>query len=145
MPGTVTDRPADGESAARETDADSTSRDAADSDHAPDRDADTRDADPAEVREDLLALSALLGRKWHLVVLDRLLREPAGFSALERDIDGISGKVLSDSLEDLEEKGFVDRTVLSERPFRVEYSPTDAGRSLSPVVEVVRRDDLPLS
>jgi len=53
-------------------------------------------------------------------------------------LPGISGKVQSDVLEDLEEHGFVDRTVVSEKPFRVEYSLTDRGRSLEPVIVAMR-------
>ena len=77
----------------------------------------------------------LVGRKWHPVIVDRLLdRGPLGFNALEREIGGISSTVLSDSLEDLEEKGLVDRDIVSEKPFRVEYSLTEQGASLEPVI-----------
>lgn len=83
--------------------------------------------------------ATLIGRKWHPVVIHRLLENgPLGFNALKEEVDGISGKVQSDVLEDLEEQGFVDRTVLSDKPFRVEYSLTARGRSLEPVIVAMR-------
>lgn len=87
----------------------------------------------------ITSTATLIGRKWHPVVIHRLLCEgPLGFTALEREVDGISSKVLSDTLEDLEEKTLVDRAVVSEKPFRVEYSLTDRGESLRPVIVAMR-------
>ena len=87
-------------------------------------DHDDRDADRTEVAP---------------VVIHRLLENGSlGFNALKQEVDGISGKVQSDVLEDLEEHGFVERTFLSEKPFRVEYSLTDRGRSLEPVIVAMR-------
>ncbi|WP_435346482.1 winged helix-turn-helix transcriptional regulator [Haloarchaeobius sp. HRN-SO-5] len=77
----------------------------------------------------------LIGKKWHPVIVHRLLDDgPLGFNALKDEVDGISSKVLSDSLDDLEEKTLVDRAVVSEKPFRVRYSLTDRGESLEPVI-----------
>ena len=86
-----------------------------------------------------LAVTAnVIGRKWHPVIVHRLLeRGPLGYSALKDEIDGISSKMLSDALSDLEEKGLVDRTMVSERPFRVEYSLSDPGRSFEPVIDAM--------
>lgn len=82
--------------------------------------------------------ATLIGKKWHTVILHRLLENgPLGFNALKEEVDGISSKVLSDSLEDLEEKALVDRTIVSEKPFRVQYSLTTLGESLEPVVEAM--------
>lgn len=79
--------------------------------------------------------ATLIGRKWHPVVIHRLLENGAlGFNDLKAEVDGISGKVQSDVLEDLEENGLVDRTVVSEKPFRVQYSLTERGESLKPVI-----------
>ena len=79
--------------------------------------------------------ATLVGKKWHPVIIHRLLDAgPSGFNELKTDVDGISSKVLSDSLEDLQEKGLVDRTVVSEQPFRVQYSLTERGASLEPVI-----------
>lgn len=80
----------------------------------------------------------LIGKKWHPVIVHRLLENgPLGFNALQDDVDGISSKVLSDSLDDLEEKTLVDRTIVSEKPFRVEYSLTERGESLQPVIQAM--------
>jgi len=79
--------------------------------------------------------ASLIGKKWHPVIIDRILKNgPLGFNALKEEVDGVSSKVLSDSLEDLEVKQLVDRTIVSEKPFRVEYSLTPHGESLDPVI-----------
>lgn len=79
--------------------------------------------------------TSLIGRKWHPVIVHRLLEEqPLGFNALQTEVDGISSKVLSDTLGDLEEKEIVDREIVSEKPVRVEYSLTEFGQSLEPVI-----------
>ncbi|MFC6614652.1 winged helix-turn-helix transcriptional regulator [Halopenitus salinus] len=83
--------------------------------------------------------SSLIGKKWHPVIIHRLLDHgPSGFNELQTAVDGISSKVLSDSLEDLEEKSLVDREVISDKPVRVRYSLTDHGRSLQPVIYAMR-------
>ncbi|AGN00696.1 transcription regulator [Salinarchaeum sp. Harcht-Bsk1] len=83
--------------------------------------------------------ATLIGKKWHPVIVHRLLDAgPSGFSELQNHVDGISSKVLSESLEDLEERSLVDRTVVSEKPFRVEYELTEHGASLEPVIEAMR-------
>ena len=83
--------------------------------------------------------ATLIGKKWHPVIVHRLLETgPSGFNELKEDVDGISSKVLSDSLEDLEEKDLVDRAIVSEKPFRVQYSLTPHGESLEPVIYAMR-------
>jgi DNA-binding HxlR family transcriptional regulator len=83
--------------------------------------------------------AALIGKKWHPVLVHRLLEYgPSGFNELKGNVDGISSKVLSDSLEDLQENGLVEREVISEQPFRVQYSLTDRGASLEPVIDAMR-------
>lgn len=80
----------------------------------------------------------LIGRKWHPVIIHRLLENgSSGFSELLSDIDGISNKVLSDSLDDLEEKGLVKREITNEKPVRVRYSLTERGESLMPVIDAM--------
>jgi len=83
-------------------------------------------------QESLISMTDLFGRKWCPVVLYWLLRDgPMGFSELKREIDGISGKMLTESLDTLETRyGLVERSVVSDRPFRVTYEPTDRGESL---------------
>jgi DNA-binding HxlR family transcriptional regulator len=82
---------------------------------------------------------SLIGKKWHPVIIHRLLEHgPSGFNELKEDVDGISSKVLSDSLEDLGENNLIEREIISEKPFRVEYSLTPHGRSLEPVIYAMR-------
>ncbi|WP_049970401.1 winged helix-turn-helix transcriptional regulator [Haladaptatus cibarius] len=81
----------------------------------------------------------LVGKKWHPVIVHRLLENgPLGFNALKEEVDGISSKVLSDSLGDLEQKRLVNRDIVSEKPVRVEYSLTQIGKSLQPVIFAMR-------
>lgn len=88
----------------------------------------------------MVATSAVLGRKWHPVIVHRLLeRSPLGFGELEASIQGISGKVLSESLTDLQEKGLVERTVVDAKPVRVEYSLTEHGRALEGAVDELQQ------
>jgi DNA-binding HxlR family transcriptional regulator len=87
----------------------------------------------------ITSTATLVGKKWHTVIIHRLLEHgPLGFNALKEDVDGISSKVLSDSLEDLGNKQLVNREIVSEKPVRVEYSLTDLGRSLEPVIVEMR-------
>lgn len=63
----------------------------------------------------------LIGRKWHPVIVFELLKaEPLGFYELKRTVDGVSNKVLSETLEDLDEKRIVDREVIDDnkKPLR---------------------------
>lgn len=77
----------------------------------------------------------LFGRKWHVRIVYWLQENgPMGFSALKREISGISSKMLSESLSRLETDGIVDRSVVSERPIRVEYTLTERGQGLEPVL-----------
>lgn len=83
--------------------------------------------------------ATLIGKKWHPVIIYRLLNHgPSGFNELVENVDGISGKVLSVSLTDLEEKQLVSREIVSERPLRVQYALTEHGESLEPVITAMR-------
>jgi DNA-binding HxlR family transcriptional regulator len=80
----------------------------------------------------------ILSRKWHTVIVHDLLQDgPLGFSDLEDRIEDVSGKVLSESLDDLAENGIVERSVVQETPERVAYELTAAGRDLRPVIEAI--------
>ncbi len=72
----------------------------------------------------------IIGKKWYLIILHELTRTPMGFNELKRAVRGISAKVLSENLGELEARGLVTRTVYSESPIRVEYGLTDKGREL---------------
>ncbi|MFB6188036.1 MAG: winged helix-turn-helix transcriptional regulator [Halobacteriaceae archaeon] len=91
-------------------------------------------------QEILLSMTKLVGRKWYPVILHHLLiRGPAGFTELKDEIDGISGKMLSNSLDELEEEyDLVERTILNDKPIRVEYSLTDRGEKLGSIIIQMR-------
>ena len=95
----------------------------------------------------LIEVADVLGHKWHPVILTQLLGEESlTFSGLQSAIDGISNKMLSDSLTTLEERELVERVVVSEKPVRVRYSLTDRGRTMEPVLESMidwGRENLP--
>ena len=76
----------------------------------------------------------LIGNKWKLLIIRNLLRAPQRFSELKRTIPGISQKVLTDNLRALEADGLIDREVFAEVPPRVEYTLTDIGESLKPIL-----------
>jgi DNA-binding HxlR family transcriptional regulator len=84
------------------------------------------------------AVQDTLGRKWHLRIVYQLLENgPMGFSALKSEVVGVSSKMLSESLTRLEDDGLVHREIVSDQPVRVEYSLTERGRALQPVVSAV--------
>lgn len=77
----------------------------------------------------------LIGSKWKLLILRNLMARPWRFNELKKSLDGISQKVLTDSLRALEADGIVVRTVFPEVPLRVEYSLSETGESLRPVLK----------
>ncbi len=78
--------------------------------------------------------SELLNRKWHPVIVHRLLQRPMGFNELQREVHHISDKVLSNSLNDLQEKNIVEKEIVQESPKKVNYSLTETGKSLEKVI-----------
>ena len=72
--------------------------------------------------------------KWTVLVLGLLLRAPRRFNALRREIDGLSQKVLSQTLKDMERDGLVRRQAFATVPVTVEYSITPLGETLADVV-----------
>ncbi|MFB6100317.1 MAG: winged helix-turn-helix transcriptional regulator [Candidatus Nanohalobium sp.] len=86
--------------------------------------------------EELEEATAFLSRKWRPLILYTLSRKGRmGFNDLKSALGDISGKVLSENLEDLREQGYVEKEVLSENPKRVRYSMTGKGRKLEPILE----------
>lgn len=82
------------------------------------------------------ATAELIGKKWHPVIIHRLLETgPTGFNSLKDEVGGISSKVLSESLEDLQDNNLVDKEVVNKNPKRVNYSLTTHGEKLKPVIE----------
>lgn len=84
--------------------------------------------------EHLSRTLARISDKWSMLVVRVLGRGPCRFNALRREIGEISQKMLASTLRDLEEHGFVSRTVTPVNPPQVEYALTDLGREfLEPV------------
>ncbi|MBO9545971.1 helix-turn-helix domain-containing protein [Caulobacter sp.] len=84
--------------------------------------------------EHISRLLARISDKWTLLVVRTLGPGPRRFNALRREVGEISQKVLASTLRDLEENGFVSRTVTPTTPPQVEYALTDLGREfLTPV------------
>lgn len=77
---------------------------------------------------------SLIGSKWKLLILRNLLARPWRFNELKRDLDGISQKVLTDSLRSMEADGIITRTVYPEVPPRVEYALSELGESMRPIL-----------
>ena len=76
----------------------------------------------------------LIGSKWKLLILRNLLTRPWRFNELRKNLDGISQKVLTDSLRSMEEDGIITRTVYPEVPPRVEYALSGLGESMRPII-----------
>jgi DNA-binding HxlR family transcriptional regulator len=90
---------------------------------------------PKQQQDVLIDIAEIFGRKWNPVVLATLQYENKAFSELKRDIDGISGKMLAESLEILtEQHSVIERQVLNNSPKQVEYALTPAGKKLLPVL-----------
>lgn len=78
---------------------------------------------------------ALIGSKWKLLIIRNLLERPWRFNELKKDLEGISQKVLTDSLRSMEEDGIITRTVYPEVPPHVEYALSDLGKTLKPILD----------
>ena len=80
----------------------------------------------------------LIGSKWRLLIMrDLLLNKTMRFKELQRSVGGISQKVLTSNLRDMEEAGLVIRRVYPEVPPHVEYSLTGTGESLRPITDAM--------
>lgn len=77
----------------------------------------------------------LIGDKWKILIIRDLLTGTKRFGELRKSLTGISQKVLTNNLRDMEKSGLVHREVFAEVPPRVEYSLTDTGWSLRPVLD----------
>lgn len=76
----------------------------------------------------------VIGGKWKIVILGHLLKKEKRFGELNRAIQGVTQKMLTQQLRELEKDGIVHREIYKEIPPKVEYSLTDFGRSLEPIV-----------
>lgn len=78
---------------------------------------------------------ALIGGKWKLLIIRNLRVRPWRFNELHRNLEGISQKVLTDSLRQMEDDGLVFRHDYGENPPRVEYGLTELGRQMMPIMD----------
>lgn len=79
----------------------------------------------------------LIGSKWKLLILRNFLQRPWRFNKMRKTIEGISQKVLTDSLQSMEADGLITRTVYPEAPPRVEYALSDLGQSMRPIIKAM--------
>ena len=79
----------------------------------------------------------LLGKRWTGLLLNALLQGSTRFCELTSLVEGLSDRVLSDRLRELEAEGIVKRIVFPQIPVRVEYQLTEKGRALKPVVDAI--------
>jgi DNA-binding HxlR family transcriptional regulator len=86
----------------------------------------------------LTAAFAAIGGKWKLIIIYFLAESPKHFAALRKAMPGISQKVLTQQLRELMSDGIVNRDAKGAVPAPVEYSLTEYGRSVLPLVEDVR-------
>lgn len=80
----------------------------------------------------------LIGDKWKVLILRDLLPGTKRFGELKKSVGNVSQKVLTAQLRAMEESGLLNRTVYPEVPPRVEYSLTELGRSLSPILDSMK-------
>lgn len=80
----------------------------------------------------------LIGDKWKVLILRELMPGTKRFGELKNSIGAVTQKVLTAQLRDMENKGLVNRKVYAEVPPRVEYSLTELGKSLKPILDAMR-------
>ena len=80
---------------------------------------------------------SLIGGKWKLLILRNLTARPWRFNELQRDLDGISQKVLTDSLRQMIDDGLAYRHDYNKLPPKVEYSLTELGRKMLPIIDAL--------
>lgn len=83
---------------------------------------------------DVATTVQIIGNKWKLLTMRNLLSRFWRFNELRKSLDGVSQKVLTDSLRQLESDGIILRTVYPEVLPRVEYSLTELGESMRPIL-----------
>lgn len=84
---------------------------------------------PVEITMDLI------GDKWKVLIIRDLLTGTKRFGELKKSLNGITQKVLTNNLREMEASGLVNRKVYAEVPPRVEYSLTETGLSLKPILD----------
>ena len=80
---------------------------------------------------------SLIGSKWKLLIMRNLLGRPWRFNELQKNIEGISQKALTEALRSMEADGIVIRKAYPEVPPRVEYSLTELGETMRPIIKAM--------
>ncbi len=80
----------------------------------------------------------MLGCRWKILIIRELLSGTKRFGELKKNVTGITQKVLTSKLRDMEELGLLERTVYPQIPPKVEYTLTDIGYSLRPVLDSLK-------
>ncbi len=81
----------------------------------------------------------ILSKKWNCLIIRCMLSEPRRFSHISNYVDGLSDRLLSQRLQELEEFGIVERRVYDTKPVLVEYDLTEKGSALRHVVEAIQQ------
>lgn len=79
----------------------------------------------------------LIGNKWKLLIIRNLLERPWRFNELQKSLDGISQKVLTDNLRAMEQDGIITQTVFPEVPPHVEYALSEIGKTIRPILKTM--------
>ncbi|WP_114571888.1 winged helix-turn-helix transcriptional regulator [Exiguobacterium flavidum] len=79
----------------------------------------------------------ILGKKWTGLILRHLLTSTCRFNEIQSAIPELSGRMLTERMKELEEEGIVERTVIPARPIKIQYSLTQKGRDLEPVIRSI--------
>lgn len=79
--------------------------------------------------------TSLLNSQWKILIMKELLKKTERYSELEKNVAGISQKMLTQSLHELENDGLIHREVFPEIPPHVEYSLTELGNSMRPILQ----------
>ncbi|MBD7985493.1 helix-turn-helix transcriptional regulator [Sporosarcina sp. Sa2YVA2] len=81
---------------------------------------------------------SILSQRWTALIIYQLTSGPQRFCTMTEKL-GVSGKTLTERLKELEQRGFVVRDVYPETPVRIEYSLTDKGMSLTPIMKEIEK------
>ena len=80
---------------------------------------------------------SLIGNKWKILIMRDLLTGTKRFGELKKSLNGVSQKVLTQNLRDMEENGLISRKVYPEVPPKVEYFLTDLGWTMKPILDIM--------
>ncbi len=83
----------------------------------------------------IMATMAMISDKWKVLIICKLKKGTLRFNELRRELKGVTQRVLTHQLRELEADGLVKRTIFAEVPPRVEYTLTDLGMTLIPVLD----------